>query len=394
MQRHLPSAHARFLAAVWISSYGDWLATVAIMTLLLGTTGSTAALAGYVLVFSAPRLVGPIVGGRLADRIAPHRALVLCAAVQTVISLCTALAVGVPAIAAIYPLVFLNKFLSAASRSTHAPIIAAITPEDRLTKVNGLYSAGLQSSLFAAPALGSGLLAITSPTSLMVIDALTFLVTMLLVSSLPIARAEYTASQPRFSWRQLVGSTPITRLLACAYAAEAITAAVVLTVLTPIAADRLHSASDVGILYAAVGAGGIVGGLVVSRWRIPADRPARIAGLLSVYVIGVALLGPCDSVLLTLLLLAVSNVADGIGFAHATTLLQRSVPRARLGAEMGAFFTGANAGMVAGALLGVAAGSVLPWTSLLMVAGCVSLILLLVVGWLARGLPEHAAMQP
>jgi hypothetical protein len=50
--------------------------------------------------------------------------------------------------------------------------------------------------------------------------------------------------------------------------------------------------------------------------------------------------------------------------------------------------------MVAGALLGVAAGSVLPWTSLLMVAGCVSLILLLVVGWLARGLPEHAAMQP
>ena len=63
-----------FLAAALISFAGDWLTTVAVGVLLFQITGSVAAPALFVLVRTAPRIVGPLAGGALADRFPPLRA--------------------------------------------------------------------------------------------------------------------------------------------------------------------------------------------------------------------------------------------------------------------------------------------------------------------------------
>ena len=63
----------RFLAASGISFYGDWLTTVALVVLLFRVTGSATGPALYILVRVAPRVLGPVPGGVLADRMGPVR---------------------------------------------------------------------------------------------------------------------------------------------------------------------------------------------------------------------------------------------------------------------------------------------------------------------------------
>jgi hypothetical protein len=69
-------APAAFVAAATVSEYGDFLTTVALMVALFQFTGSAAAPAGYMVARLVPRVLGPMPGGRLADRTSPATVLV------------------------------------------------------------------------------------------------------------------------------------------------------------------------------------------------------------------------------------------------------------------------------------------------------------------------------
>src|SRR6202035_3767628 len=72
----------RLLVAAGTSFYGDWLTTVALVVLLYRLTASPIGPALYIVARSAPRVIGPLPGGVLADRYGPARVVATCAAVQ------------------------------------------------------------------------------------------------------------------------------------------------------------------------------------------------------------------------------------------------------------------------------------------------------------------------
>src|SRR5580698_234544 len=69
--RTQPDRSARLLVAAGISTYGDWLTVVALAVLLFRLTHQPEAPALYILAKVAPRVLGPTLGGSLADRYGP-----------------------------------------------------------------------------------------------------------------------------------------------------------------------------------------------------------------------------------------------------------------------------------------------------------------------------------
>ena len=63
----------RLLVAAGVSTYGDWLTVVALAVLLFDLTHRPEAPALYILARFAPRVLGPTLGGSLADRYGPSR---------------------------------------------------------------------------------------------------------------------------------------------------------------------------------------------------------------------------------------------------------------------------------------------------------------------------------
>src|ERR1700733_10621470 len=61
----------RLLLAAGISTYGDWLTVVALAVLLFDLTHRPEAPALYILARFAPKVLGPNLGGSLADRYGP-----------------------------------------------------------------------------------------------------------------------------------------------------------------------------------------------------------------------------------------------------------------------------------------------------------------------------------
>ncbi|MGA8016725.1 MAG: hypothetical protein WCB85_12485, partial [Candidatus Dormiibacterota bacterium] len=66
----------RFVAGRAVSDVGDWLTTVAVAVALWDLTHSVSAPALAILLRVAPRPVGTVAGGRVADRFGAVRSLV------------------------------------------------------------------------------------------------------------------------------------------------------------------------------------------------------------------------------------------------------------------------------------------------------------------------------
>jgi len=165
----------RYLTGTTLSLYGDWLSTVALVVLLFRLVGP-AAPAGYMLARVLPRLVGGARGGVLADRFAPHRLVAACAAVQGLLTLSIVGSARAGMAWAIYGAVALCQFTGGLARPAIGALVPRVAPPQRLERANALYGLGQSSSIAAGPALGAALLAITSPYTLLVIDAITFFV--------------------------------------------------------------------------------------------------------------------------------------------------------------------------------------------------------------------------
>ena len=87
-----PGPAARFVAGRAVSDCGDWLTTVAVAVGLYTVTRSLAAPALAILVRVAPRPLGALAGGHLADRFGPLPTLVVLNAARAAVTALLALA--------------------------------------------------------------------------------------------------------------------------------------------------------------------------------------------------------------------------------------------------------------------------------------------------------------
>ena len=374
----LPKADrsARLLLAAGTSTYGDWLTVVALTVLLFRITHQPEAPALYILARFAPKVLGPTLGGSLADRLGPSRVAGCSAIAQGLLAIAVIVLAGTGTVWAILLAVACSGFLGAVAQPAYGACIPRVTPPARLLRVNAIYSGLFESSVLVAPVVGALVLPFVEPQLLVAADAASFLCAGLLMLSLRVgpAHAASLRQEDRSRAIDVVARDPMLRALAASFFCSAAAITALQAVLVVAAAQRFGRPSDVGWLYAAVGAGGVAGSVLLLRWRPRAIGARGIAVGFLFEVVPIALFGLVGGLLPALGLLFVSTAAAALYQTRGQTALQQRVPTELLGRVNGLLRLLLYLGMLAGAIAAVALVESVGWTALVLGATTVSLL--------------------
>jgi MFS family permease len=250
------------------------------------------------------------------------------------------------------PLVYGLVAVTSATGTVFRPAQAALLPSlvtspAELTAANVASSTLESVGTFLGPALGGLLLAVTSPAIVFAANGVTFLWSAVLVLGLrshdpPRERPSADADARDVSRGVMAGIVTIVRepnlrTLVGLYAAQTLVAGA-LNVLVVVTAFELLDLDDagVGLLYAAVGVGGLVGGFVAlilsARGRLARDFALGLV----LFGIPLVLVGGVPVAFVAVVALGVLGIGNSIVDVNALTIMQRVVPDAVLGRALGA----------------------------------------------------------
>jgi MFS family permease len=362
--------------AAGISTYGDWLTVVALAVLLFQLTRQPEAPALYILARFAPKVLGPTLGGSLADRYGPSRVAGWSALAQCTLTAGIVAAANARVIWAILVAVACAGFLGSVAQPGYSAAIPRVTSPFRLLRVNAIYSGLFESSVLVAPVLGALLLPIIRPEFLVAADAVSFAVAGLLMLSLRVRPVVGPRLREKDRERATgaVARDPMLRALAASFFCSAAAITALQAVLVVAAAQRFGQATDVGWLYGAVGAGGVAGSLVLLRWTPRTIGARGIALGFLVEVIPIGVFGLVGGLTPALGLLFVSTAAAALYQTRGQTALQQRVPTELLGRVNGVMRLLLYSGMLVGALAAVAFVEPLGWAVLVEGSAAIAVI--------------------
>jgi predicted MFS family arabinose efflux permease len=351
----------RLLSALAVSQAGDWLYNLALVVLVLDRTHSSAWVAITTAARVAPMIIGGPFGGVLADRFDRRMLMVASDVVRAGCML------GLAAVATLHLPILLAPVLAAvatAAATPYPPCVAATTPRlvpaEVLPAANAARSAIGSLCLIAGPAFGALLLVLGSAGTAFVVNALSFVVSALLVLSLPAGELfaverngtgaagvrEELVSAVRALREQPVAVRLIGTDVMCSmvYGAQAV-------LLLLLVHQQGLGAAAYGCLLASFGVGGVVGTVLAGSAvkRLSPRALLLVAGLsvgLSAMLLGV------PATLPVLMAWAMVVGAGSLVVEVATdTALQTSLHPEVLARAYGIAFPAAIAGIVVGSLV-------------------------------------------
>lgn len=284
------TAFRRLVAGQAVSQLGDWLYNLALVAVVVERTHSMA----WAGVTTAARVIplvalGPV-GGVIADRFDRRHVMIACDLVRLVLMVLLSL------VSVAHLPVALAPLIAAAATAAAAPFLPAVSavtpslvPDADLPGANAARSAVTGVGIFLGPAFSGILLLLGSPAVAFALNAVTFGISALAVLAIPGSGAFRPAgtdkrsggllrdvatgaavlrSQPQA--RRLIGADVVVSLL---YGMQ--------TVLLLTVATRAGFGMDgYGYLFAAIGAGGLVGtALASSALRCPHPHAVLVAAL-------------------------------------------------------------------------------------------------------------------
>lgn len=380
-----------------VSFIGTMLTMVAVPYQVFLLTDSSLAVGLTSLAQMVPLLIGSLAGGALADARDRRKLIIGSNLALAIASALLALNASVDH-PALWAIVVISAF-SAGASGIYGPARGALIPmlvrRELLPASAALWQLLMQVGFVVGPALAGLLLARFSLTTVYAIDAVTYgaalLAALRMAAAPPVDGGTHADLQSVLDGlRYLRGD----RVVQGSFAADIIAMVFGMPrALFPALALRRFDggAGVVGSLFAAVGFGGLLGGLA-SGW-VGHVRRQGLAVILAIIVWGAAIaaFGLTTNLILALAFLAIAGWADVISAVFRNTILTHAVPdalRGRLSAVHIFVVTGGprigdlEAGAVAafaGAPMSVISGGV----------ACIVGIVLL-----ARALPEFARYTP
>jgi MFS family permease len=345
----LSSPPLRRLQLAWAGSIlGDWAYLVALGVYAYGQGGASAVgLVGLIRLIPGA-LIAPF-SASFVDRFRRVAVMVVADVVRFALMAAAALVIAADGPAPIvYGLVALTSATGTVFRPAQAALLPAlVTSPGELTAANVASSTLESVGTFLGPALGGLLLAVSSPSVVFAANAVTFLWSALLVLGLrdrdpPRERAEPQGGGADPSSGVMAGiktivREPNLRTLVGLYGAQTLVAGA-LNVLVVVTAFELLDLDDagVGLLYAAVGVGGLIGGFVAlilsARGRLARDFALGLA----LFGLPLILVGGVPVAFVAVVALGVIGIGNSIVDVNALTIMQRVVPDAVLGRALGA----------------------------------------------------------
>lgn len=257
------------------SLVGDGIAPVAIAFAVLDLTGSATdlgiVLAAHGLLITALVLVGGVV----ADRVSPRRAMLWADVVRTAT---TGLLAGllIAGIAQIWQLALLYAIDGAATaffNPASDAIVPGIVPRHRLQSGNALLNLSRSLGKVLGPALAGVLLALGSPGAALAADAATFAVSAACLVGIraPDVRGAEAGdrfmAEMRHGWREFSSRTWLWVVVASAAFTNAIYFPVMQVLGPAVARAELGGSSAWALIMTALGAGAMIGGAIALAIR-------------------------------------------------------------------------------------------------------------------------------
>jgi predicted MFS family arabinose efflux permease len=255
------------------------------------------------------------------------------------------------------------------------------------------------SSIFAAPALGALLLTHTGPNPLFVIDAATFVVSGALVATLPSGRAHRQAAGPIGSSKlgtvaglRLAFRSPVIRGVAAANFASGAAVTVTQAFLVVGAHEHFGGDAAVGYLYAGVGLGSTIGGLLALRATPPRHwTHAAVFLVIVASLVALAAFSASSALAPALIFLALSAATGSSFDIWGATEVQRRAPPGYMGRFNSVIWVAQYSGMLLGALWALGTSTFLHWDLAVQIA-CDAMLVLVTVVWLTG--PREAQPVP
>ena len=342
--------NSRFLR-LWIgqgtSFVGDAVSMVALVVLVVEITGSASAVGGALLTRLLPTIASPL-AGVIADRVDRRIVLVASDLARAVLVLGLVFARD---LATIYVLVFLMGLARTVFNPTVRAAFPSVVGGGDLTRANALIGGTFSTSIMVGPALGGLLVASIGVDAAFLADAVTYLVSAILLSTVPLPHPRRESEEEagfvrelRSGFGYLVGTRVPLAIVVGAF----------LTILT----INVTVPAEVFLAKETFGAGDVGYGLLVSLWgggMVLGSAMMAVLGnrinlvllyFLSIFVGASALVGTglAPAFILALGALTVEGAATGIDNVATDTILQKRVPEAFLGRVFSIRFLGYSAG--------------------------------------------------
>jgi MFS family permease len=360
-----------FFAAHLQSALGTGAAYVALLVLAFDRFGSAWGATAVLLADLAPAMVlGPLLG-RLVDRTSR---LGCALAADLIGALAFAGLAVVPGTVPLVALALLAGLGSALLRPATCALLPAVVAEERLTAANALFGAVRELGQLAGPVCAAGILIFGGPQGVLVLNAVTFACSALLLYRLrghvrPAASQDSAPGEDRGVLRR----PGVARLILTSGAV--LLAAGTTNVAEFVLAKELHAGgSGFGLLVSAYGVGMLAGSLLGNR-----EDGLRPRYLAAIGVLGLGLLGSAAAPALAFALVsfAVAGAGNGLFVVTCRTLLQRAVPERAHGRAFGVLDAVDSWGFGAAMLLGGAMASGLGGRATFALAGAATLFILL-----------------
>jgi MFS family permease len=341
--------NARFVR-LWLgqglSFVGDSVSTVALVLLVVDLSGSASAVGGVLVARLLPTLASPFVGV-LADRLDRRAVLVAGDLVRAILVFGLIFVRDLPAI---YALVFLLGAAQTVFNPTVRAAFPGVVGGGDLTRANALISGTFSFSVMAGPALGGVLVASVGVEVAFLLDALTFLVSAALISTIPLPapgrddEGEGFFGELRAGFGYLAGARVPLAIATGAFLAT-LTANATVPAEAFLAKDTFD-AGDVGYgLIASLWGGGMILGSALTA-VLGGRMDLTLLYFVSIFATAIAFVGVglSPTFVLALGAIAVAGVANGVDNVATDTVLQKRVPDAFMGRVFAARFMTFSAG--------------------------------------------------
>lgn len=385
----------------FVSVTGSQMQLVAINWHVYLLTKSALALGAVGLVRVVPIILCSLLGGVVADAVDRKR-LILATQVVMLASAVALALVTAGGLKSVWP-IYLLTALSSAAVAFEAParqaLLPALVPEEDFQNAVSLYLIVFHVSMIAGPTLAGLLLNSYNPALIYAINAASFLAVIVAVLMIRASgRATRTDEEAaagvsmsalgeglRFVWRTPIIVQTMTLDFIATFFASA-------TALLPIFATEILrvGARGLGMLAAAPAVGSVLTALVLARLGALRRQGALMLGSVALYGAATIAFGLSRVFWFSLLMLALTGMADTVSTVLRQTIRQLATPnylRGRMtsvnmiffmgGPQLGEMEAGAVASLTGSAMISVVTGGV----------GC--LVAVALMAWMAKSLLSY-----
>nr|WP_234434321.1 MFS transporter [Streptomyces sp. NRRL F-5126] len=343
--RHPP--FRRLWSSTIVTAVGSQLTAVAVPKQIFDITGSSAWVGYASLAGLVPLVVFALWGGAIADSMDRRKLLLItnCGIAGTSLLFWAQAIAGLDSVVVLMALLALQQAFFGLNSPARTASIARLVPAGELPAANALNSTVMQTGLVAGPLLAGSLIPVIGLPELYLIDAAALCATVWAVFRLPSLPPLDGSATRRAGWRQIAEGFHYMsqrRVLLLSFLADIIAMVFGMPrALFPQLASQTFAPYGqglaLGLLYAAIPIGAVVGGLFSGTFSRARRHGLMVVGAVVAWGLAVAGSGLSGNLWIAVALLAVAGVADMVSMVFRGAILLSAATDEMRGRMQGVF---------------------------------------------------------